>query len=131
MRATFVQPAGVAKLPHPASHAAIVPCGKLVAVAGQIATDVNGKVVGEGDIKAQTRQVIENIRIVLGEAGATLADVFKITVFLTDIGQIGEVLEVRREYFTESTPAATAVEIKALVRKELLVEIEALAMIAG
>ena len=131
MKATFVNPKEVAKLPLPASHGAVVMPGKLVVVCGQIPTDVDGNLVGGGDIKAQTRQVIENIRHVLNEAGATLADVFKINLYLADITQIGQVLEVRREYFTDSTPAATAVEVKSLVRKEFLVEIEAWAMIGA
>ena len=129
MKASFVNPKEVAGLPLPAAHGAVVMPGKLIAVCGQIATDVNGNVVGEGDIKAQTRQVLDNISYVLKEAGATLADVFKINIYMTDISQIGQVLEVRREYFTESTPISTAVEIRALVRKELLVEIEAMAMV--
>jgi len=129
MKATFINPKEVKKLPLPAAHGAVLMPGKLVAVCGQIPTDVDGNVVGEGDIKAQTRQVLDNIVYVLKDAGATLADVFKINVYLTDISQIGEVLEVRREYFTESTPISTAVEVSALVRKELLVEIEAMAML--
>ena len=129
MKATFINPKEVKKLPLPAAHGAVLTPGKLVAVCGQIPTDVDGNVVGEGDIKAQTRQVLDNIVYVLKDAGATLADVFKINVYLTDISQIGEVLEVRREYFTQSTPISTAVEVSALVRKELLVEIEAMAML--
>ncbi len=129
MELKFVNPEKVAKLPKPAAHGAIVGPGRLIAVAGQIATNIHGEVVGVGDIKAQTRQVLENMSTILKEVGASLDNVFKVTIFLTDIGQIGDVLEVRREYFKNSTPAATAVEIKALVRKELLVEIEALAMI--
>lgn len=131
MKATFVNPKEVAPLPLPAAHGAVTGPGKLVAVCGQIATDVNGNVVGAGDIKAQTRQVLDNIRHVLRAAGASLDDVFKFNIYMTDISQIGQVLEVRREYFTNSTPTSTAVEIKALVRKELLVEIEAMAMITA
>lgn len=128
MKLEFFNPDGVAKLPKPASHCAIAEGTKLIAIAGQIATDEANHVVGVGDIKAQTRQVLDNMRVALSAAGATLDNVFKINVYLTDISQLGQVLEVRREYFTGSTPVATAVEIKGLVKEELLVEIEALAM---
>lgn len=129
MKPRFTNPKKVAKLPKPASHGVVVGPGCLVAVAGQIATDVQGEVVGEGDIKAQTRQVLENMKIVLSEVGASLDDVFKVNIYMTDISQIADVLEVRREFFRNSSPVATAVEVKALVRKELMVEIEAMAMI--
>jgi enamine deaminase RidA (YjgF/YER057c/UK114 family) len=129
MKLEFFNPPGIAKLPKPASHAALVEGARLIAIAGQIATDVDGNVVGEGDVELQTRQVLDNMTVALKAAGAGLENVFKVNIYMTDISQIGKVLAVRQEYFRTTTPAATAIEVKALVRKELLVEIEAMAIV--
>ena len=86
---------------------------------------------GKGDMKAQTQQVFENIATVLGRAGSSLADIVKITVFTTDISRLGDTHEVRAEVLPDPPPASTAVEIKALVFPELLVEIEAVAIVGN
>ena len=102
--------------------------GNAVYVSGQVALDPEGKVVGKGDMKAQTRQALENIQAILQAAGASLQDVVKITVFLTDISRLMETHEVRAEYFPDPPPASTAVEVKALAFPDLLIEIEAVAI---
>jgi reactive intermediate/imine deaminase len=114
--------------PNGYSHAIEVAGGRTIYVSGQIALDANGHVVGTGDIKAQTRQVLENMKSVLQAAGASLDDVVKITVFMTDVSQIAGFREVRDVYFTKTPPTSSLVEVKRLVRPELLIEIDAVAV---
>jgi reactive intermediate/imine deaminase len=105
--------------------------GRTLYVSGQVALDGTGAVVGKGDLKAQTRQVFENLKAALKASGATLDDVVKITVFVTDMSQIQTVREVRDAYFTRNPPASTAVEVSRLVRPELMIEIDAVAVAAS
>ena len=104
--------------------------GRLIHVAGQIPWDENGQTVCKGDVAGQTRQVFANIAAVLAEAGATLDDVIKITVFAADIRYRDEINRVRTETFTEPYPASTQVAVAALVDPDWLVEIEAVAFVA-
>jgi len=114
----------------PVSHFAhVVRAGRLVFVSGCVATDGQGRVVGGGDIVAQARQVHENIKRCLAAAGATFADVCKVTVFLRNAGDREKVNTVRKEYFGAHRPASTLVEISRLVRDEYLIEIEATAVL--
>jgi reactive intermediate/imine deaminase len=106
-----------------------VPAGRTVYISGQVAMDAEGNVVGEGDIKAQTERVLENVAIVLDEAGGGLEDVVKVTVFITDMGMYDGIHEVRRRYFSEPYPASSMVEVSALIDPRLLVEVEAVAVI--
>ncbi len=96
-------------------------------IAGQVALDREGRVVGVGDIRAQTRQALGNLKAMLEAGGATLADVVKLTVLVTDMSQFGKVQEVRAEYWPSEPPASTSVEVSRLVRDELMVEIDAIA----
>ena len=114
----------------PVSHFThVVRAGRLVFVSGCVATDAQGRVVGGSDVVAQARQVHENIKRCLAAAGATFADICKVTVFLRDIGDREKVNTVRREYFGTHRPASTLVEISRLVRDDYLVEIEATAVL--
>jgi enamine deaminase RidA (YjgF/YER057c/UK114 family) len=104
--------------------------GRLVAVSGQVALDADGKIVGEGDPAAQARQVFENLRRCLAAAEATFADVIKLTYYVTDIGLLPAVRAVRDEYVgADRLPASTAVQVAALFRPELLLEVEAFAIV--
>ncbi len=104
--------------------------GRAVFVAGQIPWDENGNTMCKGDVAGQTRQVFANIGAVLAEAGGTLDDVVKITVFAADIRYRDEINRVRTETFNEPYPASTQVAVASLVDPEWLVEIEAVAFIA-
>ena len=104
--------------------------GPFVFTAGQVALNREGSLVGKGDVKAQTRQVLENVQAVLEEGGATLADVMKTTVFLADMSHFSGMNEVYSEFFGDEKPARSTVEAR-LARPEFLVEIEAIAVIAG
>ena len=114
----------------PVSHFThVVRAGRIVFVSGCVATDAQGRVVGGNDVVAQTRQVHENIKRCLTAAGATFADICKVTVFLRNIGDREKVNTVRQEYFGAHRPASTLVEISRLVRDDYLIEIEATAVI--
>ncbi len=105
------------------------PAGRTVYVSGQVAMDAGGNVVGEGDVAAQTERVLQNVAIVLEEAGGGMEDVVKVTVFIADMGMYDGIHEVRRRYFSEPYPASSMVEVSALIDPRLLIEIEAVAVI--
>jgi 2-iminobutanoate/2-iminopropanoate deaminase len=114
----------------PISHFThVVRAGRLVFVSGCVATDAEGRTVGGGDVVAQARQVHENLKKCLTAAGATFANVCKVTVFLKDVADREKVNIARREYFGPHRPASTLVQIARLVRDDLLVEIEAIAVL--
>jgi 2-iminobutanoate/2-iminopropanoate deaminase len=106
------------------------PTGRTIYVSGQVSMDAEGNVVGEEDIKRQTETVLEHVKTVLEEAGGGMDDVVKVTVFITDMGFYDEIHEVRRRYFEEPYPASSMVEVSALIDPQLLIEIEAVAVIA-
>jgi reactive intermediate/imine deaminase len=99
--------------------------GDLLFVSGMVGVDADGKVVGDGDAARQTRQIFENMKKVLDAAGASFADVLKVTVFMTNIDDRPRINPVRQEFFGAARPASTLVEVSRLVRPDLLVEIEA------
>ena len=116
----------------PISHFThVVKAGRLVFVSGCVAMDAEGRTVGGNDVAAQARQVHENLKTCLAAAGATFADVCKVTVFLRNVADREKVNVVRQEYFGAHRPASTLVEISRLVREDLLVEIEATAVLPG
>ena len=112
------------------SHGIKAPAGSMVFVSGQVSRNSRGEIVGKGDIEAQTRQVLENVKSVLATGGATMDDVVKVTVFVTDVGDYSAIHKVRGEYFKNDYPASTMVEVKALVNPDLMIEIEAIAVVA-
>ncbi len=105
------------------------PGGRIVFCAGAVALDADGKVVGEGDIVAQTRQTLENLRLSLEAAGATFDDVVKINSYVTDFSLFPQIAPVRAEYLKEPYPASTTVEVSSLIFPELMIEIEAIAIV--
>jgi reactive intermediate/imine deaminase len=105
--------------------------GDHVFVSGTVAHDENGKLVGAGDMYAQAKQAMRNIERALAQAGATLADVVRTRMFVTDIDRFAEVARAHGEAFGEIRPAATCVAVAALVEPEMLVEIEAEAVVGA
>jgi enamine deaminase RidA (YjgF/YER057c/UK114 family) len=103
--------------------------GNLIEVAGTTAVDEHGNVVGRDDPYQQTRFILEKIEKALGAASASLKDVVRTRMFVTDIRQWGEIGRAHGEVFREIRPAASMVEVQALIDPELLVEIEATAMV--
>ncbi len=118
-------------LPKPAGYTHVVEAtgGRTIYVSGQIALDKSGALVGKGDLKAQTQQVFANLKSALAASGATLDDVVKVTVFLTDVSELPAFREVRDRYFTREPPASSLVQVSRLVRPELMIEMEAVAVV--
>ena len=105
--------------------------GSIIAVAGTVAADENGSVVGPGDLYTQTRYALGKIERALNEAGAQLSDVIRTRMFVTDIGQWEAAGRAHGEFFRDIRPATTMIEVRALIGPEYLVEIEADAVISG
>lgn len=110
---------------------AIAASGTMLFVAGQVSLDPNtGAIVGEGDVEAQTQQVMKNLEAILKAAGAGFSDVVKTTVFLADMNDFAKVNAIYAQYFDEATaPARACVEV-ARLPKDVRVEIECIAMMA-
>ena len=106
-----------------------VEAGGFLYVAGQLSLDVNGDLVGVGDVVRQTEQVLDNVGEVLRAAGATFDDVVRVGVYLRNMADRPAVNTVRRRYFGDARPAATVVEVSALALPDALVEIEAVALL--
>ena len=101
---------------------------RLLFVAGQIALDADGQLVGEGDFEAQARQVFTNLGRVLEAAGMSFEDVVQVGVFLTDMGQLRTYATVRDEFVnTAAPPASTTIGVTSLALPGLLVEVNAIA----
>ncbi|MFF0188258.1 RidA family protein [Streptomyces sp. NPDC005244] len=106
--------------------------GRFVAVSGQLPLDEDGELVGEGDAGAQARQVFENLRRCLAAADATFDDVVKLTFFVTDMAHLPAIRAARAAHLpADRLPAASAVQVAALVRPEFLMEIEAFAVVGA
>ena len=131
MRATRSNPDTVAAPMGTYSQAVRVETGDAVwiHVSGQIAIDTEGNLVGPGDVRAQTRQVFENLKAILETNGATFADAVKIGTYLTTLDDLAGMREVRSEYLTAEPPASTAVQVVALVVPEALIEIDLVAVV--
>ncbi|MDA0999447.1 MAG: RidA family protein [bacterium] len=104
--------------------------GSLIMLAGMVAADVDGKTVGKGDMGAQTQKVFENIRDTLEAAGASLKDIIRLTVYITDRALFPDHMKVRMGFVSEPYPASTLLIISGLANPDWLVEIDAVAFVA-
>lgn len=116
----------VAGLNEPISHYTdAVRFGDTLYISGLVPVDAGSNVIGE-DAAAQTEQIFKNMTLVLDEAGATFADVLRVTVYLTDINDRAAINPVRQRYFGAARPASTLIEVSALAVPGIKVEIEAI-----
>ena len=131
MRKTVMNPAMIAAPVSNYSHVARIEVADtaFIYVAGQIALDPAGVLVGENDIAAQTEFIFQQLETILREAGGTLRDIYKTNIFVTDMSHFQTVAAIRNRYFAVEPPVATFVEISKFVKEGLLIEIEAQAAI--
>lgn len=130
---TVVNPSALAR-PSGYSHGIATEGGRLVFLAGQTGMDASGAIVYPGDLVAQFKQALANLKVVVDEAGGAMADIVKLTIFVTDKAAYrahGKMIgEVYRSFFGRYYPAMTLVEVKSLFDDAALVEIEGMAVIA-
>lgn len=116
-------------LPRPsAPYSQVVRSGNLVFLSGAVGRSPEGA-VARGDVEAQFRQLLENMRAALGAVGAKPADVVRVTLYLTDMRHKASLDRMRAEFFGEHWPAATAIGVTALASPEYLVEMDAIAVV--
>jgi enamine deaminase RidA (YjgF/YER057c/UK114 family) len=108
-----------------------VRAGDTVYVSGTVAWGPEGKLVGRGDVYTQAKQAIVNIEAALRQAGATLQDVVRTRIYLTDVSRWEEAARAHREAFADVRPASSLLEVSRLASPEMLVEIEAIAVVEG
>jgi enamine deaminase RidA (YjgF/YER057c/UK114 family) len=112
------------------SQLAIVKGGTVVFIAGQVALDKSGNVVGKDDFKAQIQQVFENLKAAVEAAGGSFNDVVKLNSYFVDLSHASDFREVRDKYINvKNPPASTAIQVSRLFRPEFLIEVEAVAIV--
>ena len=105
--------------------------GNLVFVSGQAAIDDQGKVVGAGNFDAQAEKAFDNLRRVLEAGGSSMKKIVKVNIYLTDMANFPKIVALRAGHFSKPYPADTIVEVRGLALKELMIEIEAMALVDG
>jgi enamine deaminase RidA (YjgF/YER057c/UK114 family) len=127
----FINPPGLAK-PTGFTHVVVSADRRTAYIAGQVARDSTGTVVGVGDFKAQAEKVFANLRLALASVGASFGDVMKTTTFITDVKNVAALREVRERYLDPKHPPANSlIPVPALVQPDLLLEIEAVVDLSG
>jgi len=111
------------------THVVQVHGGRTVYIAGQVAFDKSGNLIGKGDFAAQATQVFENLKLALAAAGATFDNLVKVTTFVTDLSQMQVLREIRAKYYGKNAPASTLVQITQLANPAFMIEIEAIAVV--
>ena len=106
-------------------YSRLVRAGDLVAVSGTTATDERGVIVGGGQMYVQARQALENIRTALERAGLAMHQVIRTRMFVTDMARFADVARAHKEFFADSPPASTVVEVRRLANPDMMIEIEA------
>ena len=106
-------------------YSRLVRAGDIVAVSGTTATDERGLIVGAGQMYVQARQALVNIRAALERAGLAMRHVIRTRMFVTDMGRFAEAARAHKEFFADSPPASTIVEVRRLASPDMMIEIEA------
>ncbi len=125
----FVNPTTLAKPPGYTQVVEVPSGGRTVYVAGQVAWDAAGQLVGPGDFSAQAEQVFKSLELALKDRGGDLSNIIKLTIYVRDVGQLLALRAVRDRFIPPGpkVPASTLVEVSSLARPEFLIEIEAVA----
>jgi 2-iminobutanoate/2-iminopropanoate deaminase len=110
-------------------HSVSVEGKRLISASGQLAWDKDGNTVGKGDMRAQFRQVCENLSEALAIAGASWADVVKTNTYVTDMEAFFKCVDIRMEFFGQGNPSSTTVEVSRLANPDMLVEVEVMAVV--
>ena len=125
----YINPAGLTK-PTGYTHVVVGADGRTVYIAGQVAFDSTGALVGGGDFRAQSERVFANLRVALASVGATFSDVVKTTTFITDLANSAALREIRGKHLDPARPPANSlIVVASLARPDLLIEIEAVAVL--
>jgi reactive intermediate/imine deaminase len=112
------------------SHVAVASTGRTIYISGQVPLDQNRNLAGPNDMRLQTEQVFTNLKAALASAGADFSHVVKLTYYLLDISQLPVIREVRDRFVnTQAPPASSAVEVRRLFRDDLLIEVDAVAVV--
>jgi 2-iminobutanoate/2-iminopropanoate deaminase len=128
---TFINPASIAT-PKGYSLSAVIDLGncQMIILSGQVPLDRDGNLAGRGDLEKQTEQVFSNIKNILAELGGTMDNLVKLGVFMTDVSQIQHFRDVRNKFInTKTPPASTLVQVGKLFMDDILIEVEATAII--
>jgi 2-iminobutanoate/2-iminopropanoate deaminase len=132
MRKEFINPSNVFDSRKKYGYSQAIKAGNTIYLARQEASDEEGNLIGEGDIAAQTQQTYENIRRILAEAGATMNDIVRMTIFCKDIREFArEALntgKIAKEYFGHASPPGSLIQVVGLGDSAMLLEIEATAV---
>ena len=126
--ARFIQPEGI-RASTAYTHVVEVTGGRTVYIAGQVAVDRDGTLVGPGDMGAQARQVFENLAAALASVGGGFEHLVKTNMYVTDMSDRDVLREVRSEYLAAPPPTSTLVQVVSLAREGFLLEIEAIAVL--
>lgn len=105
--------------------------GSTLYVSGQVAQDSKGRIVGKGDFAAQAEQVMKNLKAMVEAGGGKLADVVKLTFYLTDVRYRADLVPIREKYFGPKLPASTLITTPALAHPDYLLEVECIALVEG
>ena len=125
--ATLLSPKSIHE-PRGYSHVARVHPGTLLFIAGQVALDASGKLVGSGDFRAQTQQTFQNLQAAVEASGGSFRDIVKLNVYVLDVSNLADYREVRDHHIdVNHPPTSTVVQVAALFRPEFMIEIEAVA----
>jgi enamine deaminase RidA (YjgF/YER057c/UK114 family) len=128
---SFLNPDGLNE-PAGYTHVVVTERRKLAYISGQVAWDAKGEIVGKGDFRVQVTKALENLKIALTAAGATMDDLIKVNYYVVNLkpDQVRTIREVRSNYFSaEHSPASTLVGVTALAREDFMIEIEAVAAV--
>lgn len=129
MTRNVVNPPGLAPALGPYSYGVKVQNGELLFISGCVALDESGRLVGKGDVALQAEQVMKNLKAVVEAAGGALSDIVKVTNYMRDAREFPKLAAVRARYLPAPFPASTMVEVSRLIHEDMLVEIEAIAVI--